>query len=234
MNHYKDPLVPHDFQREQTSPAFCVSSDGSGDGQVVSWRWNEQGTQTVPAIETSSIAVIKFPVAYSQVLDYSPEAMELRCERIKQLGWSDQSFNLPCPPEMIGTYSLLTDALRAARKVLKNACGGGTNVERIYPSMVKLTTGYGSSRADYCVLYFNRAAYEIYHLLFLLGEKDVVIFENIPDPKIDTVPQLLKWARHFEVIKKRAYLGKGCTWNPERNPKKEGGNAAMAARTVTR
>ena len=86
--------------------------------------------------------------------------------------------------------------------------------ERAWPSLMKLTTDYGSERTDYCILFFNHAAYEFYHLLFLLGKKDDVVFENIPDPKINTVPSLLKWARSFEAMKKRQYQNKGFTWEP--------------------
>ncbi len=198
------------------SPAFCVFQEKGKPEKVLSWRWDERGMQTVPAIEVSLIAVVKFPVDYYRHFNYSPDLMDLRRGRIKELGWDSQSFDLPCTPEIMGTYSLLTDALKVAREVLGKACGRGSQVERIYPSTVRLTTDYGSARADYVVLFFNGAAYEFYDLLFQLGKKDTVQFENIPDPKINTLPYLLKWARAFETRKRAAYKQRGFTWEPVR------------------
>jgi len=191
------------------------------DNTVMDWRLDDN--QTVPAIEQSIITVFKFPVLYFQHFQYSPEAMALRDEDIKRLGWDNDSFDLPCPPIKIGEFSLLKSAMKAANDSLIHA---GRVIERITPSMIKITSEY-NERMDYCVLFFNHEAYEFYHLLFILG-KDSVSFKNIPNPKIDTFSQLFKWVRTFEFKRQKLYKENNFTWKPkselvkiEEKPKKD-------------
>jgi len=179
------------------------------DGIVTSWQWDQDGVQMVPAIECSRVTVVRFPVQYYQHFGYSPEAMALRRESIEELGWSSQSFDLPRPPVKVAECSLLKDALGATNTALG---GRSKYVKRMYPSMVAICTDY-RYRNDFCVLYFNHAAYEFYHLLFLLG-RDAVPFENIPNPKIGTFNQLLRWTISFEHNKRKQYRAKGFTWQP--------------------
>lgn len=177
------------------------------DGVIQSWQLTD--TQQVPAIEQSRITVVKYPVDYYQHFDYSPELMALREEEIVRLGWSSTSFDLPRPPCSVGEYSLLGDAIKKVASVLNNS---RIISERYYPS----TIGFwpNRNREDYCILYFNHRAYEFYNLLFILG-KDSVPFENVPNPKINTLNQLLRWAKSFEFMRRKLYKSHGFSWEPK-------------------
>lgn len=180
----------------------------TSDGVVMGWRLDDN--QQVPAIEQSRIAVVKFPVDYYQHFDYGPELMMLRRERIKELGWSSVSFDLPRMPSVVGEFSLLSNAIKKVVSVLDSS---SVYADRIYPSIITLTSkGYGR-RSDYCVLYFNGAAYEFYDLLFAIG-LDTVVFENVPNPKIKTLNQLLQWSKSFEFKRRKLYKSQGFSWEP--------------------
>lgn len=177
------------------------------DGVVMSWCLTD--TQQVPAIEQSCITVIKYPVDYYQNFDYSPEVMALRSKSIVQLGWDNTSFDLPRPPYSVGEYSLLSGAITRVNSVLKYS---RMVAERRYPSMI--TFRPDGVREDYCTLYFNHQAYDFYNLLFILG-RDACPFENVPNPKINTPNQLLRWAKSFEFMRRKLYKSHGFSWEPK-------------------
>lgn len=179
----------------------------TANGVIMSWQLSD--TQQVPAIEQSCITVVKYPVDYYQHFDYSPEVMALRSKRIVELGWRGTSFDLPRPPYPIGEFSLLSDAIKRVTSALN--CSR-IAAERIYPSMFAFRPD--GNREDYCVLYFNHRAYDFYNLLFILG-KDACPFENVPNPKINTLNQLLRWAKFFEFMRRKLYKAHGFQWEPK-------------------
>jgi len=179
-------------------------------GVTMSWRLTD--TQQVPAIEQSVITVVKCPVDYYQHFDYSPEVMALRSARIVELGWSSTSFDLPRPPYPIGEYSLLSEAIKKVISVLNLYCS--RIAAEIYPSIIGLLPN--EHRQDYCLLYFNHAAYEFYNLLFILGKENCP-FENVPNPKINTLNQLLRWSKSFEFMRRKLYKSHGFSWEPKGN-----------------
>lgn len=181
------------------------------DGVIMNWRLSD--TQMVPAIEQSRITVVKFPVNYYQHFDYSPEVMALREKKIVELGWSSTSFDLPRLPYSVGEFSLLSGAIKRVISVLN--CSR-MDAERRYPSMI--TFRPNGWREDYCTLYFNHKAYEFYNLLFILG-KDACPFENVPNPKINTLNQLLRWAKSFEFMRRKMYKSNGFSWEPKSEAK---------------
>lgn len=177
-------------------------------GVVMGWRLND--AQQVPAIEQAVITVVKCPVNYYQYFHYSPEVMALRSKEIVKLGWSSISFDLPRPPMVIGEYSLLSDAIK---KVVSTLGRSDIVTQRCYPSMISFQPdGY---RQDYCVLYFDHQAYEFYNLLFILGKNTSCPFENVPNPKINTLNQLLRWAKSFEFMRRKLYKSHGFSWEPK-------------------
>lgn len=177
------------------------------DGVIQTWRLTD--TQQVPAIEQSCITVVKFPVDYYQHFDWGPEKMALREKEIVSLGWDNTSFDLPRPPCSVGEYSLLGNAIKRVASVLDNS---RIFAERCYPSTIRFQPN--RCREDYCVLYFNHRAYEFYDLLFILG-KDTCVFENVPNPKINTLNQLLRWAKSFEFRRRKMYKSHGFSWEPK-------------------
>ena len=178
------------------------------DGVIQSWQLTD--TQQVPAIEQSVITVVKYPVDYYQYFDYSPELMALRSKRIAELGWSSVSFDLPRPPCSVGEYSLFGDAIKKVASVLNNS---HITAERCYPSTIIFQLN--RHREDYCVLYFNSPAYKFYNLLFILGKESTCPFENVPKPKINTLNQLLRWAKSFEFKRRKMYKSHGFSWEPK-------------------
>jgi len=191
-------------------PAFTwIETDGTR--HVMSWHLSDQ--QWVPAIEESRFAVVRFPIVYYQHFDFCPEAMALRPERIKELGWSSQSFDLPVAPVTVGSYSLLSDSLEWAAKILETR---DLNVARIYPSLIKVEEKRDPAKSDYCLLFPNHHAYEFYHFFFILGQKDKTTFENIPNPQIETLSQALTWIKSFEYGRRLMYRKEGFTWEPYR------------------
>jgi len=174
---------------------------------VMGWCLND--AQNVPAIEQSIITVVKCPVNYYQHFDYSPEVMALRSKTIVELGWDNTSFDLPRPPMVVGKYSLLSNAIK---KVVSTLGRSDINAQRLYPSMIGFQPD--EYRQDYCVLYFNHQAYEFYNLLFILGN-DVCPFENVPNPKIKTLNQLLRWSKSFEFMRRKMYKSHGFSWEPK-------------------
>lgn len=182
------------------------------DGDVVT-SWQLSDDQSVPAIEQCRVSVVKYPVLYYQHFDYSPEAMDLRSESVKELGWSTNSFNLPIPPCVVGQYSLLTDALKKVKATLDFP---KLDIRKNYPSTITCEkNGYGA-KWDYCDLFFNHAAYEFYHLLFILGHDMSCPFENVPDPPLNTLNQLMRWARSFEFKRRKMYKQEDFSWEPYR------------------
>lgn len=177
------------------------------DGVIMSWRLTD--TQQVPAIEQSCITVVRFPVNYYQHFAYSPELMALREKSIVELGWDNKSFDIPRPPYSVGEFSLLSDAIKRVVTVL-----GRSRIDagRVYPSMI--TFRPDGNKQDYCTLYFNHQAYEFYNLLFILGE-DACPFENVPNPKINTLNQMLRWAKSFEFMRRKLYKSHGFSWEPK-------------------
>jgi hypothetical protein len=125
------------------------------------------------------------------------------------LGWSNRSFDLPRPPITIGAYSLLSDAIKKAAFTLP--WSSQVECQRRYPSTIGFLPN--QKRHDYCILYFDHQAYEFYDLLFILG-KDACPFENVPKPKLNTLNQLLKWAKSFEFKRRKMYKAEGFTWEP--------------------
>ena len=174
---------------------------------VMGWRL-ENGL-SVPAIEQSRISIIKFPVEYYQHFYYSPELMEARDPDIKRLGWSSHSFDLPKPPELIGECSLLSEALITVGKILN----GRIVVRRNWPTNVTCEEVGNGKQSDYFVLYFNHYAHEFYDILYEIGKEPSVVFK-LPDQKLDTLPQLLKWSKSHEARRKRMYKCEGFTWQP--------------------
>ena len=181
----------------------------TSDGVIMSWQLTD--TQEVPAIEQSCITVVKYPIDYYQHFDYSPEVMALRSKRTVELGWSSRSFDLPRPPYPVGEYSLLGDAIKRVASVLRNS---RITAERDYPST--FTFRPNGWREDYCILYFNNEAYEFYNLLFILGKDINVPFENVPNPKINTLNQLLCWSKSFEFMRRKMYKSHGFSWEPKK------------------
>ncbi len=181
------------------------------DDLVTEWRLDDE--QTVPAIELCGVTVVRCPVAYYSHFNYGPELMALRQKRIVELGWSSKSLDMPAPPESVGEFCLLSKAIKKIKTVLDypkiytTVCWPGT--------VLFQKEGYGT-KWDYCVLYFNHWAYEFYNLLFILGQKDGPPFENVPNPKIGTLPQILKWATGFETSRRKMYKENGFTWNTQK------------------
>lgn len=178
----------------------------TSDDVIMAWQLSD--TQTVPAIEQSCITVVRYPVNYYQHFDYSPEVMALRNKHIVELGWRSVSFDLPGSPYSVGEFSLLSVAIKRVKSVLN--CSYMT-AKRRYPSMI--TFRPHRKREDYCTLYFNHQAYEFYNLLFILGEAST--FENVPKPKINTLNQLLRWAKSFEFMRRKMYKSHGFSWEPK-------------------
>lgn len=179
-------------------------------GVVMGWRLSD--TQDVPAIEQCRITVTQYPVAYYQHFNWGPEKMALREKGIVKLGWDNSSFDLQRPPVSVGEYSLLSGAIKRVASVL--ACSGMV-IRRCYPSTIEFLPD--ERRQDYCILYFDHQAYEFYDLLFILG-RDACPFENVPNPKLNTLKQLLNWAKSFEFKRRKMYKSEGFTWEPYSPP----------------
>ena len=182
-------------------------------GVVMGWRIDEK--QKVPAIEQSCITVVKFPILYYQNFNYSPEAMALRPQRIIELGWDNISFDLQMPPKVVGEYSLLSGAVKRVKNVLDFK---QIKITKEWPSTIICSnTSCGNdyrNRDDYCVLFFNHAAYEFYNFFFILGSDTNCPFENVPNPTMNTLNQLLKWTELFERKRQKLYIKHGFTWGP--------------------
>ncbi len=179
------------------------------DGLICEWAYEQDGCHSIPAIEQCMITVVKHSVKYYSHFNYGPELMKARRKCIKELGWSSESFDLPLPPKCVGEYSLLSHAIKAVNSTLDRS---RVTVERRYPSTIILTQyGYGT-RTNYCILFFNGPAYEFYSLLFKV-DKDNTIFE-LPAPHLNTLNQLLKWAKSFEFKRRRLFKAEGFTWEP--------------------
>ena len=179
-------------------------------GEVLEWALTED--RRVPAIEICEISVVLFPVADCLHFNYGPELMGLRRERVKELGWSSTTFDLPLAPRVVGRYSLLSDALLKVRSALgSSGVVGGME----WPSTFVFTRAAYGCRVDYYRLYFGRAAYEFYDLLFRMarGRPDVV-FDNLPSLRLNTLPQILRWAKGFQYRRRRLYKKNGFTWDP--------------------
>ena len=182
------------------------------DDVIHSWAYGEGQFESVPAIEQCRITVVKFPVLYAQNVDYGPELMKLRRKDIVRLGWDNDHLDQPQAPNTVGKFSLLTDAIKAVNKTFDHS---EVYTERLYPSMIDCVAKNYGKRDDYCKLYFDLAAFEFYHLLFNLGT-DAVPFENLPDPKLKTLNQLLAWSRSFEFKRRKLYKAEGFTWVPHK------------------
>ena len=181
--------------------------DWTSNGVIMSWQLSD--TQEVPAIEQSCVTVVRYPVSYYKHFDYSTEVMALRSKKIVELGWNNTSFDLPRPPYSVGEFSLLSTAIKRVNSVLSRS---RMVAERRYPSMI--TFRPDGNREDYCTLYFNHRAYDFYNLLFILG-KNACPFENVPNPKINTSNQLLRWAKFFEFMRRKLYKSHGFSWEPK-------------------
>ena len=185
----------------------------TSNGVVMGWRIDEN--QKVPAIEQSRITVVKFPILFYQHFNYSPEAMALRPQSIIDLGWDNLSFDLPMPTKVVGEYSLLSGAVKRVKDVLDFK---QITITKNWPSTITcFNAGCGndySSKYDYCVLFFNHAAYEFYHFFFILGSDTDCPFENVPNPTMNTLNQLLKWTESFERKRQKLYIKHGFTWGP--------------------
>lgn len=176
-----------------------VSCDGRILSTYIKGQW-------VPSIKESIVTVVKFPVDYYQNFNYSPVAMAMRCQKIKELGWSSTSFDLPNPPCIEGQFCLLSKALEFVNKQIGREA---KRIHKSYPSTIDITTN--EYRSDYYTLYFNHTAFEIYDLFFVLDRKPTVVFEQVA-PKINTLNQLIKWAKSLEFNRRKLYVANGLTW----------------------
>ncbi len=193
-----------DKKKKKGEPCFVV------DGLIKSWAYGK-GYESVPAIECCQITVVKFPVLYAQNIDYGPELMKLRRKSIVELGWDNDHLDQPQAPYSIGKFSLLSHAIKAANRMFGHS---EVYINKLYPSMIDCTSKDFGRRMDYCRLYFDLQAHEFYHLLFKIGT-EAVPFENLPNPKLDTLNQLLKWSKSFEFKRRKLYKAEGFTWKPQ-------------------
>lgn len=184
----------------------------TSDDVVMSWAYGEKQFHSVPAIEQCWITVVKFPVLYAQNVNYGPELMKLRRKDIVRLGWDNDHLDQPQAPYPVGKFSLLSHAIKAVNKTFEHS---EVYIERLYPSMIDCTSKNYGKRSDYCRLYFDMHAFEFYHLLFKLGT-DAVPFENLPNLKLNTLNQLLRWAKSFEFKRRKMYKKEGFTWEPKK------------------
>lgn len=186
-----------------------VREDGSRD--VISWRL---GNHAVPAVHRVRATLVRHPIDHYVHARYGPEVMAARSENIASLGWSSQSFDLPYPPEVVGHFNLLGQAVRVAGRELR---GAPTKVELGYPTTISLR-----SVIDYWdrfSIYLNLPGYEFYHLLFVVGSKYGPSSQFDAEPAdVGTCPKLLAWLRPFEAAKKHLYRDNGFDWNPRRGP----------------
>lgn len=189
--------------------SVLVREDGTRD--VVNWRL---GDHRVPAVHRVRATVVRFPVMYHVHADYGPEVMAARSEPIARLGWSSTSFDLPLAPEVVGHFNLLS---RAAAVIHEEYRGTPTKVGLCYPTTIRLAS-LEPGRDSFCI-YLNLAAYEFYHLLFVVGSEHGPSSQFVAEPAdVGTCPKLLAWLRPFEAAKKRFYRENGFDWGPRRGP----------------
>jgi hypothetical protein len=190
--------------------AHSVIVDTDGSREVIDWQL---GDHKVPAVHRVRAKLVRFPVAYYQHAHYGPEVMAIRSENTARLGWSTQSFNMPLVPEVVGHFNLLTHAVACAYKVLR---GEPTKVDLGYPTTITLENIRAGH--DYFRIYLNLAAYEFYHLLFVVGQEHLSSQFVVEPVDVRTCPKLLDWLRPFETAKKKLYCENGFDWNPKRGP----------------
>lgn len=176
-------------------------------------EWDLDG-QSVPAVHTLRATLVRHPVDYYRHASYSPEVMAARSENIARLGWNQESFNLPKPPEIVGTYNLLSLAVASTYQEINH---GVTSVEWMHPAGMRI-----KSNAPWhpsFSIYLNIPAYEFYHLLFAAAWARYSHLQFSVEPiDVSTAPKLARWLTRFEAMKKRQYREHGFDWNPKRGP----------------
>lgn len=189
--------------------SVVVREDGTRD--VI--RWSLDGHH-VPAVHRVRATLVRYPVDYYVHANYGPEVMAARSENIARLEWSSQSFNLPCPPEIVGHFNLMSQAVRVVHRELR---GSPTKVCLGYPTTVRLRS-CDDWNDQFCI-YLNLFGYEFYHLLFVAGSEHGPSSQFVAEPAdVSTCPKLLTWLRPFESAKKKLYRDNGFDWNPKRGP----------------
>jgi hypothetical protein len=189
--------------------SVIVREDGSRD--VIDWRL---GNHNVPAVHRVRATVVRYPVMRYVHAHYGPEVMAIRSESIARLGWSSLSFDLPLPPEIVGHFNLMSDAVAVIYKELQRS---KTAVSVEYPT----TISFRSLDAN-CVkfrIFLNLQGFEFYHLLFVVGSPSRPSSQFVASKaEVGTCPKLLGWLRPFETAKKKLYRENGFDWNPRRGP----------------
>jgi hypothetical protein len=192
--------------------ASCIVVREDGTEDVVDWQL---GSHKVPAVHRVRVTLIRHPVMHYVHADYGPEVMAVRSESIARLGWNSRSFDLPLPPETVGHFNLLREAVSVAYKELQ---GSPTEVGFRYPATIKIRSV--ERWKDAFALYLNLSACEFYHMLFTVAgaaghPSSHFTFEPAD---VGTAPKLVSWLRPFETAKKKLYRDNGFDWNPRRGP----------------
>ena len=199
---------PHDIISCDRVGSYVIRADGTRD--VIHWRLGEIH---VPAVHRVRATLVRFPVGYYQHADYGPEVMATRPADIARLGWNEQSFHLPYPPEIVGHFNFASEAVSVAYETLNE--GRRTRVELGYSASFDMR---GHEGYDWFRVYLNLAGAEFYHLLFEVGNGRPSIICDAPAADVDTCPKLLSWLRPFETAKRKLYRDNGFDWNPRRGP----------------
>lgn len=190
--------------------SVMIRPDGSRD--VIDWDLNGHN---IPAVHRVRATLVRYPIMHYVHADYGPEVMAARSDSIAKLGWRSRSFDLPLPPETVGHFNLLREAVSVAYAELQ---GHPTKVEFNYPATIFVESWFGWM--DRFVIHLNLPACEFYHMLLAVagaaGHPSSHL--TLEPADIKTCPKLLKWLRPFEAAKKRLYRDNGFDWNPRRGP----------------
>lgn len=187
-----------------------IRDDGTRD--VIHWRL---GDHNVPAVHRVRATLVRYPVMHYVHACYGTEVMAARSESIAKLGWSSRSFDLPLPPETVGHFNLLREAVSTAYRELR---GSRTEVCFRYPATIRIRGC--DPWQDAFAVYLNLPACEFYHMLFAVvgaaGHPSSHV--EVQPADLGTLPKLLAWLRPLEAKKKRLYRDSGFDWNPRRGP----------------
>jgi hypothetical protein len=187
----------------QMARPYCVRHEGKRK-TVLSWNYEEH---SVPALSEVALTLVEFGLDYYEHPNFSPETMKRRKKWYREGGFSSESMNFALPPVCIARASLLSRLLPALGSRLGADKMTDTEVTAVENVLVLTRYGHQSSYA----VYFNHAAYEFYHLLFVELRKDTIQFESLPQPP-KTIPALQRWAKRFDNAKRKQYAERGFTW----------------------